>query len=260
MLKVRNLSVSYDDNIVLNNFSLDMKEEEIITIVGESGSGKTTAIRAIMGLLPHKAKIISGEIILDDIDLTSISEDRWQKIRGSDIVSIFQDSGAMLNPIRKIGSQFIEYLREHADYSKEEAYKISVHMLGSVNLEDPQRIMKSYPFELSGGMKQRIAIAMAMSFRPKLLIADEPTSALDVTTQKQIVNQMLKQRKIHKTSILMVTHNLGVAGYMSDKIIVMNKGEIVEIGTPSEILKNPKHSYTKQLLNSIPDTEVGEYV
>ena len=260
MLKVKGLSVSYGDNEVLKNFNLEIKEEEIITIVGESGSGKTTAIRAVSGLLPKSAKITSGEIRLNGIDLVTMSKLKWQELRGKTISNIFQDSGAMINPIRKIGSQFIEYIREHSDYSKKEAYNISVDMLSSVNLANPNQVMKNYPFELSGGMKQRVGIAMAMTFDPKLLIADEPTSALDVTTQKQIVQQMLQQKKVHKTAILLVTHDLGVAGYISDKIIVMYKGEIVEVGTPKEILTNPKHSYTKQLIEAVPDIEEGEYV
>ena len=260
MLKVRNLSVKYGEKIVLDNFNLDISEEQIVTIVGESGSGKTTAIRAITGLLPHDGEITSGEITLLNEDLVSLCKKGWSEIRGKTISNIFQDTGAMINPIRKIGSQFIEYLRIHENYTKAEAYEKAVEMLKSVNLNDTKKVMKSYPFELSGGMKQRVGIAMAMAFEPKLLVADEPTSALDVTTQKQIINQMLEQKKIHKTSILMVTHNLGVAKYISDKIIVMHNGKIVEEGKPDEILKNPKHSYTKELLKAIPNLEVGEYV
>ncbi len=260
MLKVRNLSVRYEDKVVLDNFNLDIREEEVVTIVGESGSGKTTAIRAITGLLPHSGEIINGDIIFSNTDLVSLCKKGWSEIRGKNIANIFQDTGAMINPIRKVGSQFIEYLRIHEKYTKAEAYEKSIEMLKSVNLNDTKKVMNSYPFELSGGMKQRVGIAMAMSFQPKLLVADEPTSALDVTTQKQIINQMLEQKKTHKTSILMVTHNLGIASYISDKIIVMQNGSILEEGKPNEILKNPKHSYTKELLKSIPDIEVGEYV
>ena len=177
------------------------------------------------------------------------------KIRGTELSMIFQDCGAMINPIRKIGNQFIEYIRMHENMSKEEASKKAINMLEQMMLPNPENIMKSYPFQLSGGMRQRVGIAMAMTFNPKLLIADEPTSALDVTTQSQIIRNMLELREKFNTGIIMVTHNLAVAAYISDKIIVMKDGKIVEQGSRDDILNYPKHDYTKSLLEAVPGWE-----
>ena len=166
----------------------------------------------------------------------------------------------MLNPVRKIGSQFVEYIRLHEKLSKTEAKKRAIEMLEEVRLPDADNIMQSYPFELSGGMRQRVGIAMALAFHPKLLLADEPTSALDVTIQAQIVRQMMELQKLEKTSIIIVTHNLGVATYMSNHIIVMKNGEIVEAGTRDEIMYHPQHEYTKNLIAAIPTMEGEPYV
>ena len=173
---------------------------------------------------------------------------------------IFQDSGSMLNPVRKIGAQFLEYIRLHENLTKAEAKKRAIEMLEEVRLPDADNIMQSYPFQLSGGMRQRVGIAMALAFHPKLLLADEPTSALDVTIQAQIVRQMMELQKLEKTSIIMVTHNLGVATYMSNHIVVMKNGEIVEAGTRDEIMYNPQHEYTKNLIAAIPTMEGEPYV
>ena len=196
-----------------------------IVIEGPDGSGKTTLIRSIMGLLPAGGKITNGDIVFNGKSLLSYSMDDWNKIRGTELSMIFQDCGAMINPIR-----------------------------------NPENIMKSYPFQLSGGMRQRVGIAMAMTFNPKLLIADEPTSALDVTTQSQIIRNMLELREKFNTGIIMVTHNLAIAAYISDKIIVMKDGKIVEQGSRDNIINNPKDEYTKELLNSVSNWEEKLYV
>ena len=166
---------------------------------------------------------------------------------------ISQDSGGTLNPIRKIGKQFVEYIQTHSKISTKEAEEKSKDMFSKVNLEEPEIIMKSYPHQLSGGMKQRVGIAMALTFRPKIILADEPTSALDVITQAQIVKEIMDLRKKFDTSIIMVTHNLGVAAYISDKIIVMQNGKIVDAGNKNEVIENPKSEYTKKLLEAVPE-------
>lgn len=258
VLIVEDLCVSYEDNKVLKNFELTINQSEIVAIVGESGSGKSTAIRAIFSLLSNKGKITEGNIVFEGESLIDKSDNEWNCIRGKKISMVFQDSGAMLSPIRKIKSQLIEYVRIHSNMSKKEAYKKCINMLRSTNLTDPERVMNSYPFQLSGGMKQRVGIAIAMMFKPKLLLADEPTSALDATTQKQIVEEMMNLRDKDGTSIVIVTHNLGVAAYMADKIIVMKDGKIIEVGSATNVINMPKHKYTKELINTVPDLERRE--
>ena len=254
MLKFIDASVTYaNGSVALENFNLEINKGQIISLVGESGSGKTTAIRAAIGLLPIGGSISSGDITLNDKSISNLSSKQWQQIRGIDLSMIFQDCGAMLNPIRTIGSQFIEYIRKHEKISKSDAHKKAVSILEDMGLYDGEAIMKSIPSNLSGGMRQRVGIAMAMIFKPQLLLADEPTSALDVTIQAQIVRQMMELRDNFNTSILMVTHNLGVAAYMSDIIVVMKDGKIVETGSRDDILNNPKDDYTKKLIASIPD-------
>lgn len=258
MLDVSNLCVSYLDKIVLKDFSLHMQEGEIVALVGESGSGKSTAIRAMFSLLSHEGRIDSGSVCLDGESLLEKTAEEWRDIRGKKIAMIFQDSGAMLNPIGKIKGQFIEYIRLHEPMSKRDAYEKAVEMLRSTNLQDPERVMNSYPFQLSGGMRQRVGVAMAMTFNPKILFADEPTSALDATTQKLIVEEMMQLRDTHHMSIVIVTHNLGVAVHMADRIFVMQNGEVVEQGTSFDIVHNPQQAYTKQLLDTVPELEASD--
>ncbi len=261
MLEFKNLFVEYEVGMqALKNFTLKVKEGEIIALVGESGSGKTTAIRAAMGLLPIGGKIVSGDILLQGQSMSQFSLKEWERVRGLELGMIFQDSGAMLNPIRTVGSQFIEYIRKHDNISKGDAHKRSVELLEQMGLYDGESIMKLIPSKLSGGMRQRVGIAMAMAFKPSVLLADEPTSALDVTIQAQIVRQMMELRKRYHTSILMVTHNIGVAAYMADQIIVMKGGEIVERGSREEILNNPKERYTKKLISAVPTIRGERYV
>ncbi|MBQ1331395.1 MAG: ABC transporter ATP-binding protein [Lachnospiraceae bacterium] len=260
LLKIEDLTVSYGDRAVVKNFNLEMNEGEVVCLVGESGSGKTTVIRAVLGLLPAAGKITGGDIIFNGESLLGKTEKDFLSIRGRDMTMIFQDSGSMLNPVRKIGAQFLEYIRLHENLTKAEAKKRAMEMLEEVRLPDADNIMQSYPFQLSGGMRQRVGIAMALAFHPKLLLADEPTSALDVTIQAQIVRQMMELQKLEKTSIIMVTHNLGVATYMSNHIVVMKNGEIVEAGTRDEIMYHPQHEYTQNLIAAIPTMEGEPYV
>ena len=260
LLKIDDITVAYDKHKVLENFSLDIDEGEIVCLVGESGSGKTTVIRSVLGLLPTSGHIIAGDIIFNGQSLLNMNQKEFMSVQGTQMSMIFQDSGSMLNPVRKIGSQFIEYIRVHRKISKKEAENIALERLKEVHLADAENVMNSYPFQLSGGMRQRVGIAMALAFEPKLLLADEPTSALDVTIQAQIVRQMMELQKKENTAVIMVTHNLGVATYMSNKIVVMQNGRIVESGTREEIMYNPKEEYTKSLIEAIPTMEGEPYV
>ena len=260
LLKIDDITVAYDKHKVLENFSLDIDEGEIVCLVGESGSGKTTVIRSVLGLLPTSGHIIAGDIIFNGQSLLNMNQKEFMSVQGTQMSMIFQDSGSMLNPVRKIGSQFIEYIRVHRKISKKEAENIALERLKEVHLADAENVMNSYPFQLSGGMRQRVGIAMALAFEPKLLLADEPTSALDVTIQAQIVRQMMELQKKENTAVIMVTHNLGVATYMSNKIVVMQNGRIVESGTREEIMYNPKEEYTKKLIEAIPTMEGEPYV
>lgn len=262
MLNVQDITVAYGSNTepTIKGFRLEMKPGEICSIVGESGSGKTTVIRSILGLLPNGGKVIKGDILFEEESLFHYSKKQWRELRGTQISMIFQDSGAMINPIRKIGSQYVEYIRAHKNISKKDASDMAIEMLEKMHFPDGKHIMESYPFELSGGMCQRVGIAMAMTFRPKLLLADEPTSALDVTTQAQIVRQMIELRDAFGTGIIMVTHNIGVAAYMADKLLVMKQGKVVDSGSREEILQHSQSEYTRKLLASVPTLKGERYV
>ena len=260
MLEIKNVTISYGDCPTVKNFSMTLKKGEIASIVGESGSGKTTVIRAVLGLLPGGGKVTEGDILFEGKSLLENTAEEWRNLRGTDMSMIFQDSGAMLNPIRKIGSVFVEYIRTHEKISRKAAWEKGREMLEQMRLPSSDNIMKSYPFQLSGGMRQRVGIAMAMTFQPKLLLADEPTSALDVTTQAQIVRQMIELREEWGTSIIMVTHNLGVAAYMSDQILVMKEGQIADTGSRDQILKGGRSIYTQELLEAVPSLGGERYV
>lgn len=253
LLEVKNLDVSYGERKVVTDVNLELERGEILSIVGESGSGKTTVIRAVMGSLPGAGHVSRGTITYDGQDLLALNPEEWRHMRGTGMSMIFQDSGSMINPTRTIGSQFIDYIRAHRpEKSKSEARQMGEDMLTKMNLPNVKTIMGNYPFELSGGMRQRVGIAMAMTFSPHLLLADEPTSALDATTQAQIIRQMIDVRDQYNAAIIIVTHNLGVASYMSNKIMVMKSGRVTESGTREEVLFNPKDDYTKQLLAAVP--------
>lgn len=262
LLNIKDITVTYGKNpkSTIEHFSLDMKEGEIVSVVGESGSGKTTVIRAVLGLLPGGGRVDQGEILFRGKSLLGLNKEQWRELRGSEISMIFQDSGAMINPIRRVGDQFVEYIRTHEKMPRKQAWAKGVEMLEKMRLPDGNNIMKNYPFQLSGGMRQRVGIAMSMTFQPKLLLADEPTSALDVTTQAQIVRQFMELRKIYNTAMIVVTHNIGVAAYMADKLIVMQHGKVVDAGSRDEVMKNPTNEYTKNLLAAVPEMGGKRYV
>ncbi len=260
LLKVSNLNVSYGDKLTVQDVNFELPAGKILTIVGESGSGKTTVIRAILNVLPGGGKISRGKISFEDKNLLDLNPAQWRSLRGKDISMIFQDSGNMLNPVRTIGSQFVEYIQVHSDLDKKSAHNMAIEKLTLMNLPEPENILNSYTFELSGGMRQRVGIAMAITFQPKLLLADEPTSALDVTTQAQIVGELMFVTRGTGASMIMVTHNLGVASYLSDEIMVMSQGRVVDYGATQDILKNPQAEYTKTLLAAVPEIGGARYV
>lgn len=261
MLEIKDLTVQYGNNApTLEHFCLSMKKGEIIGVVGESGSGKTTVIRAVLGALPGAGRVTAGDILFEGKSLLGNSREEWRELRGTAMSMIFQDCGGTLNPMRRIGNQYVEYIQTHRKMGKKEAWSLAVAMLEKMRLPDGENIMMSYPHQLSGGMRQRVGIAMAMTFEPKLLLADEPTSALDVTTQAQIVRQMMELRDQNETGIIIVTHNLGVAAYMSDQLIVMQHGKVVDQGTRDQVMNHPVSDYTRSLLDSVPEMEGKRFV
>ena len=251
LVEIKNYSITYDGvRSSVDDVSLDIQEGEIIGIVGESGSGKSTLLHGILGLLPRGAAT-KGSLKVFGREIPSMSEAEQRAMRGRDMAIIFQDTGRYLNPIGRIGKQFWQYLRVHGDYTQQQAHDIAVEQLKRVHLTDAERVLNAYPFELSGGMRQRVGIAMAMTMQPKLLLADEPTSALDVTIQAQIVRQMMELRREYGTTIIIVTHNMGVASYMSDRIGVMKSGRLVELGPAENVIYHPGDAYTRSLLDSV---------
>ncbi|MCC5909113.1 MAG: ABC transporter ATP-binding protein [Clostridiaceae bacterium] len=252
LLQVKNLSVGYGGVDIVKDISFTIKKGEILGIVGESGCGKSTLLKAILQLTGTDVITRKGCILFGKTDITSCSKEELRQLRGTRLGVIFQNPGASLNPLRKIKHQFVEAMQSHKKIHKKEAYKKIVGLLECLNLQDGERILNSYPFQLSGGMNQRVAIALAMVMEPELILADEPTSALDVTVQAQVVEEILKLRQVFGTSIMMITHNMGVVAKIADKIGVMYAGRIVEYGEKKEILRNPTHPYTKTLLQAIP--------
>lgn len=262
LLQVQNLKVSFkkDKKYVetISDVSFDLKQGEILGLVGESGCGKSVTSLSIMGLLPQEVTKIDSrsKIVYDGNEITSATEKNLRKIRGEEIAMIFQDPMTSLNPVFTIGFQMIEMIREHTNCSKREAFNKSVNMLKKVGIPRSVEIMEEYPHQLSGGMRQRVMIAMALSCDPKLLIADEPTTALDVTIQAQILDLMQELLQDFDTSILFITHDLGVVSELCDRVIVMYAGMVVEEADIDDLFDNPKHPYTLGLLNSIPDIEI----
>ncbi len=260
LLEIKDLSIQYQTGVkAVDSVSFNVEEGEILTIVGESGSGKTTLIRAILGLLPPGGVIDSGSIMFCGMDLAKADEKTMMDLRGKQISMIFQDVGLSMDPTQKVKTQYIESIRVHKKVPKREAYHMAADMLRMMQLTDVDRVMNSYPFELSGGMKQRVGIAMGMTSAPKILLADEPTSALDVTIQAQVVSQMKRLRDEYQKTIILVTHNMGVASYLSDKIGVMKNARLVEFGTRDEIIYQPKEEYTKNLLRVVPSLRGERY-
>ena len=239
----------------VNGVSFYLDHGKVLGIVGESGSGKSVTAYSIMQILEKTGKIVSGSVKFDGQELVGIGEKGMKKIRGNKISIIFQDPMTSLNPTYTIGHQLMEAIRLHTNRNKKEAWDRAVEMLRLVNVNEPEKRMKQYPFEFSGGMRQRVMIAMALACEPDILIADEPTTALDVTIQAQILELMQKLQKELGMAIIMITHDLGVVAQMCDEVIVMYAGSICEQGSADEIFYNPKHEYTKGLMRSIPTVD-----
>lgn len=236
----------------LNDVSIHVKEGEVLGIVGESGSGKSVTAYSLMGLTAYPGKLLGGTLDFNGHRINDMTEKEMQKMRGNEVSIIFQDPMTSLNPVYTIGNQIREVIKLHTDKSKEEIQARAVELLELVGINEPQKRLKQYPHELSGGMRQRVMIAIALACEPKLLIADEPTTALDVTIQARILELMMELKDKLGMAILMITHDLGVVASMCDRIAVMYAGNIVEYGTTDDIFYNPKHEYTKGLIRSIP--------
>lgn len=260
LLEIKHLNIEFHDHdapeSVVNDVNLHLKKGEIVGIVGESGSGKSMTAMAIAGLLRRHDMKKTGEILFEGKELLNASRSELRKYQGNDIGIIFQEPMTSLNPVKKIGWQVEESLRIHRPaMSKEERYKRAIESLSDVELPEPEKVYRKYPYELSGGMRQRVMIASAMICEPKLLIADEPTTALDVTIQLQIVKLLQKLNREKNTSILFISHDLSLVKRLCERIIVMNKGNVVETGDTDDIFYHPKEEYTKQLIQAIPRLE-----
>jgi peptide/nickel transport system ATP-binding protein len=258
VLEINRLNISFmTDKKKINaikDVAFKIKKGEILGLVGESGSGKSITSLSILGLLPSPPAVIEdSEILFHGINLIQASEKEMQKIRGNKISMIFQEPMTSLNPLYTIGNQLIESVQNHQSLSKKDAKEICIHTLKTVGLARADAMMNEYPHQLSGGMRQRVMIAMAMICQPEILIADEPTTALDVTIQSQILKLMKELNDKTETSILFITHDLGVVAEICDRVIVMYGGRIVEEGSVTDIFKNPQHPYTRGLLKSVPD-------
>ena len=243
----------------LNDVSIHLKEGEVLGIVGESGSGKSVTAYSLMGLTAYPGKLIGGTLEFNGHRIDEMTENQMRKIRGEEISIIFQDPMTSLNPVYTIGNQICEMILLHTNKSKQEARERAKELLTLVGINEPEKRLKQYPHELSGGMRQRVMIAIALACEPKLLIADEPTTALDVTIQAQILELMMELKEKLGMEIIMITHDLGVVASMCDRIAVMYAGKVVEYGTTEDIFYNPSHEYTKGLLRSIPKLNEKEH-
>ena len=259
ILEVNNLNISFDTYAgkvrAIRGVDFDLNKGETLAIVGESGSGKSVTTRTIMRLLSSNANIDEGQILFEGQDIVNKSEKEMQKIRGREIAMIFQDPMTSLDPTMTIGKQVAESLRKHKDVSKKESLKAALDLLNLVGIPDAEKRLKNYPHQFSGGQRQRIVIAIALICNPEILIADEPTTALDVTIQAQILELLKEIQEKIETSIIFITHDLGVVANVADRVAVMYAGKIVEVGTAEEIFYNPQHPYTWGLLGSMPTLE-----
>lgn len=258
LLQVKDLKTSFftksGEVKAVNGISFDLEKGKVLGIVGESGSGKSVTAYSVMRILTDPGKIVDGSVLFDGKDLAKLSKKKMRDVRGRKISIIFQDPMTSLNPVYSIGNQLEEAILLHTDRNRKEARARAIEMLTLVGVNEPARRVKQYPHELSGGMRQRVMIAMALACEPDILIADEPTTALDVTIQAQILELMQDLQKKLGMAIIMITHDLGVIADMCDEIVVMYGGRICERGSAEDIFYSPRHEYTKGLLHSIPST------
>ena len=252
LLRYDHVDISYLGQPVIRDVSFSLHSGEILGVVGESGSGKSTLIKAAMGLLGCEGQVTRGDIWFKGKNLPELPPKELRKLCGPELGYIFQSSGSAFCPIRTVGSQLYETMKEHEKISRKDFEAQALELLSKLGFDSGKRILESYPFELSGGMQQRVGIAAAMLLNPSVLFADEPTSALDVTIQKQVVEEMLMVRETFGAAIVLVTHNLGVIGAMADRVLVLENGRCVECGSTRQVLSQPRADYTKALLAAVP--------
>ena len=257
LVDIQNLHLSFftpaGEVKALNDVSLFLDEGEVLGVVGESGSGKSVTASAIMGITADPGRIVSGKVFFNGHDIGSLDEKELRKIRGKEVSMIFQDPMTSLNPVYTVGNQIEEAILLHTDKNKQEARERAVELLRLVGINEPEKRIKQYPHELSGGMRQRVMIAIALACEPKLLIADEPTTALDVTIQAQILELIMELKNKLGMAVILITHDLGIVSSMCDRLAVMYAGKVIECGTTDDIFYNTKHEYTKGLLRSVPN-------
>lgn len=262
LLEVKNLCVNFGtyggEVKAVRGVTFDLHKGETLAIVGESGSGKSVACKTIMRILSSNGYIKDGQILFDGKDLTKINEKDMEKVRGKDIAMIFQDPMTSLNPTMTIGKQIMEPIIKHQGFSKEDARKRAIELIELVGISDAEKRFKQYPHQFSGGMRQRIVIAISLACNPKVLIADEPTTALDVTIQAQILELIKDLQEKTGVAVIFITHDLGVVANMADRVAVMYAGKIIEYGTSDDIFYDPKHPYTWGLLGSMPTLDIGD--
>ncbi len=257
LFEMRQVEVSYNGEPVVFEMNLKLDRGEVLGIVGESGSGKSTLAKAAMGLLGGEGSVTKGSIIFKGKALLDMPQESLRRLRGTHMGMIFQNCESALCPLRTIGDQLFEALHEHGKRNRQDVREEAVLMFKKMNMHDGNRILKSYPFELSGGMNQRVGIAMAMMFKPELLIADEPTSSLDVISQAKVVEEITSLREEYGISMVIITHNIGLVSKIADKIAVMHQGRLVEYGDASSVIDNPKEVYTQKLIQSVPRIRKG---
>ena len=257
ILEVEHLTVGYGNTLVVQDASMVIHKGEIVGLVGESGCGKSTLLRTLMILTDDNTRIMSGSVMFDGKNLAEMSEEQLRRIRGKKISLVFQNAGEACDPVQTIGYHFWETMNSHGERrSRRECDEKATHLLEKLRLQNPERILKKYPFELSGGMNQRVGIALAMINNPEMILADEPTSALDVTVQMQVLKELHDLRQEFQTAVALVTHSIGVVAGLCDTVGVMYGGRVVEWGSCEELLSRPSHPYTKALIDAVP-TEYG---
>jgi len=261
LLSVQGLTTyfSLDEGILraVDDISFSIDERETVALVGESGCGKTIVALSIVGLVPQPGNVVGGQIVFDGQDLLTLTPDQLRRVRGGQIGMVFQEPGAALNPVLTIGSQIVEVLQEHRGMNRREAAAESVRLLGDVGIPEPEKRCQSYPFQLSGGMRQRALIAIATCTRPKLLIADEPTTALDVTVQAEILDLLRHLQDQFNMATLLITHDLGVVAEMAQRVLVMYTGKLFETAPTVDLFRDPQHPYSQGLLDSVPRLGAG---
>ncbi|MCD8222982.1 MAG: ABC transporter ATP-binding protein [Clostridiales bacterium] len=252
LLQYESVEVLFGERAVIHDVNFSLHPSEILGIVGESGSGKSTLLKAALGLLGENGVMTGGKLLYRGQNILALSESAMRKIRGAEIGMIFQNVEASLCPVRAIGDQIYESMAAHGRISRGLAREKALTLFEKLKFKDGERLWKSYPFELSGGMNQRVGIAIAMLMEPSVLLADEPTSALDVAVQRQVVREMLQMRELFGTAIILVTHDIGVVSAMADTILVLKDGRVMEYGEAKSVLQNPQNAYTRRLLSAVP--------